>query len=125
MLKRKGLALLSIAAALMMFSVMTSFAAGWHEDGYGWWYETDSSGSYYAGCMATINGKQYVFDDYGYAFTNQWVEFEDGTWSYCTGSGAVAKNCWIGDYYVDNNGEMLTNTFTRDGYFVDSNGLLK
>ncbi|MBE6005163.1 MAG: hypothetical protein E7232_14005 [Lachnospiraceae bacterium] len=122
MLKRKVLALLAIAAALMMFSVMTSFASGWHEDEYGWWYEADNSGSYYYDGMYTIGGKQYVFDDYGYVITNQWIQFTDGTWSYCTGSGAVAKNCWIGDYYVDSNGEMLTNTYTPDGYYVGADG---
>ncbi|MBP3240112.1 MAG: hypothetical protein J6M92_06160 [Oribacterium sp.] len=120
MLKRKGLALLAMAAAIMLFSVITVLA-DWEQDNYGWWYET-SDGNYYAGAMEYIGGEYYVFDDYGYLITNQWIQFTDGSWSYCTGSGAIARNCWVGDYYVDSDGEMLTNTYTPDGYYVGADG---
>ena len=34
------------------------------------------------------------------------------------------ESCWIDDkYYVDENGVMLTNTTTPDGYQVDKNGV--
>lgn len=120
MFKRKSLTFLTIVAAFVMIFAMTSFA-DWEQNNYGWWYET-SDGGYYAGGLKYIDGEGYVFDDYGYVITNQWVEFTDGTWSYCTGSGAIATNRWIGDYYVDSNGEMLTNTYTPDGYYVGADG---
>ena len=55
----------------------------------------------------------------------------DGTWYYLNTDGSMAKDIWIGTYYVDANGAwyyfdangyMLANTTTPDGYYVDENG---
>ena len=113
--------------AMMVAMIVTTLAmsltafAGWKQDGSWWWYE-NSDGSYPANGLYTIGGEQYVFDVNGYMCANKWIEFTDGTWAYCTGSGAIAKNQWIGDYYLGSDGMMATDTWTPDGYYVDENG---
>lgn len=72
---------------------------------------------------------QWLEDEIGtwYAFTtgevpiNTWKEI-DGYWYYFNESGYIAKEQWIGNYYVGSSGKMLTNTTTPDGYYVDENG---
>ncbi len=106
------------------FSSFPSYC-DWMQDEVGWWYQT-SDGGYLAGVSATINGKDYVFDSDGYLITNRWVESSNGNWYYCTGSGALAKNQWIGDsYYVDGEGRMLSDgKYTVSGreYIFDGDG---
>lgn len=72
---------------------------------------------------------QWLEDEHGswYAFTtgevpvNTWKQI-DGYWYYFNESGYIAKEQWIGNYYVGSSGKMLTNTTTPDGYYVDENG---
>lgn len=91
-----------------------------------WWYEHDD-GSYTKNGFETIDGKQYYFDSSGWMKTG-WVKSgKDSTgaaaWYYMNSDGSMAKNKWIGNYYVGSNGVMLRNTTTPDGYQVDKNGL--
>lgn len=73
--------------------------AGWIQDGNGWWYRF-TDGFYYHNGWVKIGGKWYHFQDDGYL--------------------NVSK--WLGHYYVDHNGVMLTSAFTPDGYRVDAYG---
>lgn len=73
--------------------------AKWKHDSKGWWYEYDD-GSYPKNEWKIINNKWYHFDKYGY----------------------MEESKWIGDYYVGNDGAMLSNCVTPDGYTVDSTG---
>ena len=45
-----------------------------------------------------------------------------GSWYYFDGSGAMASNCWIGNYYVTANGSMAVNQWIGN-YYVGSDGL--
>ncbi|MBE6005049.1 MAG: hypothetical protein E7232_13415 [Lachnospiraceae bacterium] len=99
-----------------------AFAEGWQQDEYGWWYE-DDDGTYPYDGVYEIDGDYYAFDDDGYLLTNTWFKSSDGSYSYSTGSGVIARNQWVeGTYYVGNDGEMLRNTYTPDGYYVGSDG---
>lgn len=49
-----------------------------------------------------------------------WVN-DDGKWYYYKDSQKL-KEMWIGSYYLDADGTMLTNSMTPDGYYVDSTG---
>lgn len=61
-----------------------------------------------------------------------WQPQDNGQWMYQNDNGAYSVNCWQwidGDndgiaenYYFDENGLMLTNCITPDGYTVDVNG---
>lgn len=115
--------ILFLALFFVLFSVLPSYAGEWRQEADGrWWFE-DDDGSYPCGIMAAIDDELYVFDENGYMITNDWVGFTDGTWCYCTASGAVARNQWIdGLYYVDEDGMMLTNCQTPDGYYVGPDG---
>lgn len=59
----------------------TSYQVGWNQSGGKWFYMTDSR-HYYADGLATIGGKNYLFDHNGYCVTG-WVRFtEDVKWGY-------------------------------------------
>lgn len=45
-----------------------------------------------------------------------------GSWYYFNESGYMVASIWIGNYYLGENGAMLTNTTTQDGYKVGSDG---
>lgn len=92
----------------------------WNVNATGWWY-TYSDGSYPIGCWRMIDNEWYHFDAQGYMETG-WIQ--DGTaWYYLKQSGAMAKNCWVSNYYVGENGIMYTNSRTPDGYYVGADGL--
>ncbi len=115
---------------------------GWKRlkaDGKWWWYYFGSDGARRTGWQS-VGGKWYWFDRYGRMATGfrnvggkRYYLGSDGAmrtgwqriskrWYYFYGSGAMAKSCWVGDYYVGKSGAMLTNTITPDGYRVLSSG---
>lgn len=63
-------------------------------------YYVGSSGAYLTNCWFKHDGKDYYADNYGH----------------------IAKNKWIGSYYLGSDGTMVTNTFTPDGYYCGSDG---
>ena len=98
----------------------------------GKWYhfrkygEMDTSkwiGSYYVksdGAMAaselvydpTYNSSFY-FDENGKYLNKQWKEI-DGDWYYFKDGGYIAKNEWVGSYFVKGNGRMAKNEMQYD-----------
>lgn len=93
---------------------------GWMQNSAGWWYQL-SNGSYYADQWAQIDGQWYHFNANGYMQTG-WFQDYDGKWYFFKDSGAMTSNEWIGSYYFDGTGVMLTNTYTPDGYYVGADG---
>ena len=77
----------------------SSKIASWQSNSTGWWYQ-NADGSYPA---------------------NEWQQI-DGSWYYFNESGYMVASIWIGNYYLGENGAMLTNTTTPDGYVVGSDG---
>lgn len=73
-----------------------------------WWYE-HADGGYTKGGWEKIDGKWYYFDPEGWMKTG-WHQDKDGSWYYLS-DGSIGKE-----------GEMLTDTATPDGYYVDSSG---
>ena len=115
---------------------------GWRRlkaDGRWWWYYFGSDGARRTGWQS-VGGEWYWLDRYGRMATglksiggSKYYLGGDGAmrtgwqkiskkWYYFYGSGAMAKSCWVGDYYVGKSGAMLTNTITPDGYRVLSSG---
>lgn len=78
-------------------------SGAWLKDNVGWWY-CNADRSYTVNNWQYINNKWYYFNERGYMVTG-WV---------------LWKNLY---YYCGPNGDMLTNSWTPDGYFVDNNGV--
>lgn len=74
----------------------------WINDGQ-WWYRYDD-GSYPKEKFDVIGDNVYYFDKNGYMVTG-W-NCIDKKWYYFNDSGVMAKDKWIGDYYVDKYGVM-------------------
>ena len=81
-------------------TVTPSQEGSWQSNSTGWWYQ-NADGSYPVSQWQQINGSWYYFNESGY----------------------MVANMWIGNYYLGENGAMLTNTTTPDGYTVDSSGV--
>ncbi|RHP42179.1 MULTISPECIES: hypothetical protein [unclassified Clostridium] len=82
----------------------TQQQASWIKDNVGWWYRY-ANGSYPTNGWLQINGQWYCFDSVGYMRTG-WIRAGDGKYYYCDLT----------------NGNMLTNTWTPDNYYVDASG---
>lgn len=90
----------------------SSSASGWIQDGTGWWYR-HSDGSYTTNAWEKIDGTWYYFNASGYMYTG-WLK-SGKYWYYLNNNGSMAKNTYIGDYYVDMGGRWLTGT-EKDKY---------
>ena len=79
--------------------------------------------AYADGWISDSNGRKYMKHD-GSCYTNEW--FKDGSngkWYYFGSDGYMVRSQWIGGtYYVDENGEMLTDAVTPDLYYVHRDG---
>lgn len=96
----KKLGKVMIAAAVCtLWGSITAFAGEWKSDANGRWYVKDD-GNYVVSDWLADNGKMYYFNADGY----------------------MVSNAWVGNYYVGNDGAMLTNTTTPDGYYVGMDG---
>lgn len=104
----------------------SSQSGTWQQDGSGWYY-IKSNGSKAANEWLTIDGKEYWFDSSQYMATG-WRQFVGGIWYYFKNDGSLAKNQWVQNsqgqwFYVGTNGEMLKNTTTPDGCYVNASGV--
>lgn len=93
-------------------------ASGWIKSEGNWHYLDPTTGLMVRG-KKVIDGKTYSFDSAGVMKTG-WAK-ESSKWYYYDASGAMQKDCWVGDYYVGSNGVMATNAWIGDRY-VDSTG---
>ena len=81
----------------------------WKRNNVGWWYEY-SNGSYPQNGWLSIKNVWYCFDAAGYMRTG-WIQAGDGKWYYCDPREG------------SNQGAMMVNTTTPDGFRVDANGV--
>ena len=81
----------------------------WKRNNVGWWYEY-SDGSYPRNGWLSIKNVWYCFDAAGYMRMG-WIQAGDGKWYYCDPREG------------SNQGAMMVNTTTPDGYRVDANGV--
>ena len=83
-----------------------------------WWYRY-GDGSYPKNKFDVINNNVYYFNSDGYMLT-RW-QVIDGNWYYFDSSGIMAKNRWIGNYYLLGDGTMAKNQWIGR-YYVGSDG---
>ena len=119
-LTRRVPAVLILTVLLVSLLSFPAFA-GWRGSSGRWWYEY-SDGSYPYNVSTVIDGVRYVFDSDGYLMEDRWVQMNGDNWYYCTKGGPLARDTWIGDYYVGSDMAMLTDAWTPDGYYVGSDG---
>lgn len=88
------------------------------------WYYVNSEGKYLRNTWEKVGNKWYYYNGSG-KMESDWV-FLNGKWFYLEESGAMKENQWFEVngkwYYVDASGELLVNTKTPDGYYVNENG---
>lgn len=99
----------------------------YYMNGYGKMAKNTWVGAYYLGTDGAMLTNAFTPDGFyvgtdGAYYTNRWFKNQDKDY-YVDGSGKVIKNAWIGSYYLGEDGAMLTNTFTPDGYYVGADGL--
>lgn len=102
------------------------YVLGWNQDATGWWYCTNVENyTYYKDSWEQIDGEWYSFDSDGYARKSTWL-LDKGFWYYLKDNCMMARNEWVKvdgkSYYFGDQGGMYANTYTPDGYLVDSNG---
>ncbi len=91
----------------------------------GYWYYFNNEGYVITGWQ-TINNVKYLFDDVNGNMKTGW-QLKDGSWYYMnptTGAMATGWRVLDGKYYCfeAGTGRLYTNTYTPDGFEVDSNG---
>lgn len=82
--------------------VKTGEGNEWRQDQNGWWF-LFSDGSYAFNCWQMIDGKWYCFDESGY-LRYGWI---------------LSGEKW---YYCGDDGAMVMNTKTPDGYYIGGDG---
>ena len=148
---RKGLMVLTLAAAFTAGMAMTSFA-GWSQKNGNWYYYNDSTGKMVQDDWVKVNEKWYYMDSNGVMRTNsliddtyyvnssgemvlnEWRELSDnwdheGGWRYFGANGKAYENGWkqIHDvWYYFNNSVMATGWQDLDGdiYYLGNSGAM-
>ena len=87
--------------------------AGLQKDEKGTKYQR-ANGSFAKAEWEPINGTWYHFDENGYMQTG-WLNL-DGTWYYLNADGSMAKDTWIGTYYVGDSGAWVIEGWQQSGY---------
>ena len=102
-MKRIPVIALTLSCILAIFPVMPVFAGTWteHEDK-SWTYVNDD-GESLTGWIED-GEKTYYLDEDGFRKTG-WFKLK-GSWYYFDQNGVLAKNTWIDNYYVNEEGKM-------------------
>ena len=87
--------------------------AGWEKDEKGTKYQKEN-GSFAKNEWEPVNGTWYHFDENGYMQTG-WLN-SGGTWYYLNADGSMAKDTWIGTYYVDASGAWVVEGWQENSY---------
>ena len=106
--------------------VKNQWVGDYYIDGNGNVSKDTWAGAYYLGSNGKYVKNQFTPDGYycgadGIYVTNRWVKY-NGKDYYMNAYGKMAKAVWQGNYYLGDDGFMLTNTFTPDGFYVGSDG---
>ena len=103
---------------------VSSGKTGWEETAEGWKYRK-ADGSYAKDEELLIKEKYYIFDSNA-VMLKGW-NYARGSWRYYGGNGDMKSSRWIETngmwYYVTEDGSLLVNGTSPDGYKVDANGV--
>lgn len=117
----------AIGSGLTGTSMGNGNTGNWIQTNDGRWRYMQSNGSYLKNdWLNDFGNRWYSFDTDGYMHENQWLRGADGSWYYVGSNGAMCTG-WNEingkHYYLDtDNGKLLMEGYTPDGYYVDENG---
>lgn len=133
---------ISFVALALLLGEFISQEAIWERDSKGWKYNVLGTG-YVTESWYEIGLVWYYFDEEGYALSNEWRVIDgkkyyfteacymligwkrvDGEWYYCANDGS-AYTGWVsssGEWYYCEDGKMLYDCITPDGYELDAEG---
>lgn len=85
------------------------------------YYYAAASGVRLESSFMTVSGKTYYFNASGIRVQGKWARIGGKYYYFASKTGVMAKNTWVGDYYVGSDGARLTNC--KVGAFtLDANG---
>lgn len=99
-MKKAQMVIIALALSILMSTPV--LASEWKQDTAGWWYQNDD-GSFITNQWSDIDGFRYHFDSNGYMQTGVII---------------IADK----QYYFGQDGRLLTNCNTEEGYYLDFNG---
>lgn len=112
----------SITGDWYYFNTQGSVVTGWLADKDEWYYLKED-GKMQVGWISADN-TLYCTNNDGKLITGWNPQGSD--WYYHNGSGSLVKNEWVWDagwYYINDEGKMLRDSYTPDGYHVNSSGV--
>lgn len=115
-MRMKKLAVMALAAALSVGSVMTASAA-WLQEGMNWRYQNDN-GTYQAGSwFRDVDGRWYHFDNNG-MMQRGWFLDADGKWYFLAFNGVMQVGLLKVDdrvYYMNPSGDLFLGDMAING----------
>lgn len=116
---------LTASPNLETYNVVTGKGTAYQEEGPSWHKDKYWTGVEWASGWYEIGGKVYYFDPATKNMVrNKWIGSDKGGWYYFGANGTLAKNTWLGDYYVGKDGKWIPNYGTKgtEGMKHDSYG---
>ena len=140
-----GVGLLTVLATPFVIGEVSSnevqAASGWIQSGSTWYYYNAQGqmvknawvGNYWLGVDGRMvtnswvdNNNYYVGHDGLWVKNAQnpgWTE-KSGAWYYYNTQGQMARNAWVGNYWLGSDGRMATNSWVDNNkYYVGADGL--
>ena len=99
----------------------SAYSEGWNYDNGNWIYIKD--GAVKTNWFKDIDGEWYYFNDDGIMQTG-WI-LDNSNWYYLKDNGEMAHECYIGDYYLNNNGAWTNNVPNNKKSTLDINSQMK
>ena len=115
-MRMKKLAVMALATALSVGSVMTASAA-WLQEGSNWRYQNDN-GTFQTGTwFRDVDGRWYHFDNNG-IMQKGWFQDADGKWYFLAYNGVMQVGLIKVDnqvYYMNASGDLFLGDMTING----------
>ena len=99
----------------------SAYSEGWNYDNGNWIYIKD--GAVKTNWFKDIDGEWYYFNDDGIMQTG-WI-LDNSNWYYLKDNGVMASECYIDDYYLNNNGAWTNSVPSNKTSTLDINSQIK
>lgn len=119
MKKMQKLTVVLSAVALVCLMALSTFAAGWVQEGNEWRYQ-DNNGDFVTETMKKSGDTTFYLDEYGYMAKDFFLEHDNGNYYYFGSNGAMVTNTWVAiDPSIPSDGDEFVDVFW---YYFQSNG---
>lgn len=113
-----------LCTLIVLFFQMSAFSVkaqeGWvNNDGIWYYYPSSGEENYTGWIQSELSGRWYYIMD-GKMQTG-WVSWKD-KWYFLNADGGMAEKQWVGNFYVGEDGAVLSNTESPDGWKLSENG---